>query len=193
MDGGAQQSGLGGLGNPPGKGRDGSGGASSSGAATTWQNGHVQQNDQDYAFVTLTPGAQSGAAGTTIQAPIFFLNLGLHADRYNLIWSNSSGWAIGNLPTTLDVGSLQFANLTVDVALPANLHSGDTTILRFTARSQGKPTLAVDRSIRLLITAGAGIGPLYLPTVVDGALTAPELPPSQWPVKLYMPVIEKND
>ncbi len=193
VDGGAQQSGLGGLGNPPGKGRDGSGGASSSGAATTWQNGHVQQNDQDYAFVTLTPGAQSGAAGTTIQAPIFFLNLGLHADRYNLIWSNSSGWAIGNLPTTLDVGSLQFANLTVDVALPANLHSGDTTILRFTARSQGKPTLAVDRSIRLLITAGAGIGPLYLPTVVDGALTAPELPPSQWPVKLYMPVIEKND
>jgi hypothetical protein len=164
IDGGTQQAGRAGKGIPPGQ--DGNGGSLALGAALIWENGELSRSGEPYAFRVIAPASRLGSAGSLLLVPLFFLNTGLNNDTYQLVWSNSDDWNLENLPASVNVNRLQSNGLMAAVVLPSDLQVGDDTRLRLTARSKGRPIIAYNVEVRIVVASGSGSGNLYLPLIV---------------------------
>jgi hypothetical protein len=167
--GGEQRSGIGGEGDP---GNDGDDGSFDMAAVSIWNNGTVTSNTTPYAYTSLAPPTVRGFPGDSVLTPIFLFNKGIRNDTYRLTWTNSAGWVIPDLPTSLQVSSLRFALLSAFVTFPSDAAIGDETILRVTVTSQGNPAATTTREIRLIV--GSGAGPLFLPISANRSTIVPE-------------------
>jgi hypothetical protein len=91
------------------------------------------------------------------------LNAGPMSDTYNLQWSNSAGWPLGNLPDTITIGGLESQDITLMVTAPADATNGDSTIITLTATSQGDESQTTDLTT-LIVVEGASFT-IHLPII----------------------------
>ena len=163
LDGGSQQGGDGGNGDG-GDGNDGNDGAVSMAAQTIWDNGVLSRNDEDFAFQVLAPRTVRGAPGIRTLLPFFFFNQGIANDTYRLIWSDTAGWPLDSLPTTLVAKKLQFALLAPFFVVPGSARIGDTNTIRVEAHSLGNLGIARRRELNLLVTSS---NVSYMPSIAN--------------------------
>lgn len=116
------------------------------------------------------PSALNGEPGDTLTLNFSLSNNGSQADTYQLLVSNTAGWSmIHQLPSSLELASLESVDLTLDISLPTGVDAVSNIQIR--ALSQGDSTVSSLLDIPVQVSANLDAQALGLcPTegVVDG-------------------------
>lgn len=83
------------------------------------------------------PGSLKGNPGDTLPVNLTLTNNGAELDTYNLSVTDTTGWTLGQLPTSIEVKELESVELKLNVTLPMTANATNT--IRVTAISQNDP------------------------------------------------------
>jgi uncharacterized repeat protein (TIGR01451 family) len=95
--------------------------------------------------------------GTTVPVNLTILNSGPMVDTYDINLSDSAGWEMGDLPSTVTVNGLRRSELTFDVTLPET--RGEENMITVTVTSQGDPEMQAVAEIRVNVKKEERITP----------------------------------
>jgi uncharacterized repeat protein (TIGR01451 family) len=95
--------------------------------------------------------------GTTVPITVTILNSGPMVDTYDISLTDSAGWEMEELPSTVTVNSLRRSELTFDVTLPET--RGEENLITVTVTSQGDPEMQAVAEIRVNVKKAERITP----------------------------------
>jgi uncharacterized repeat protein (TIGR01451 family) len=95
--------------------------------------------------------------GTTVPMTVTILNSGPMVDTYDISLTDSAGWEMEELPSTVTVNSLRRSELTFDVTLPET--RGEENLITVTVASQGDPEMQAVAEIRVNVKKAERITP----------------------------------
>ena len=98
-----------------------------------------------------------GEPNTTLSISQTLNNGGPESDNYTLSLSDTAGWTISDIPTTLMVNGLRHSEIEFDITLPAQ--RGAQTLLTLTATSQTDPTVQASTTIQVNVLEAENITP----------------------------------
>ncbi|MEK8017266.1 MAG: C25 family cysteine peptidase, partial [Candidatus Parabeggiatoa sp.] len=100
------------------------------------------------------PDVLTREPGITARFDVKVLNVGPTVDTYTLNVSDSKGWQLSTLPSTITVEGLKTAKLGLDITLPAT--PGTKDVVTVTATSQADPTISAKTEI-VVMTEGEAL------------------------------------
>ncbi|BAP57307.1 hypothetical protein THII_3010 [Thioploca ingrica] len=98
-----------------------------------------------YWIVLTVPGPITGEPQATLPIELELVNGGPEADVYSLTVSDSAGWNLPTLPSSLSVAGLGHETLVFNLTLPAMIGEKDT--ITITATSSAEPTVTSSTEI----------------------------------------------
>jgi hypothetical protein len=110
------------------------------------------------------PKQEVAEPGDILTITLTLLNGGPVTDTYSLNHSDSAGWSLGSLPSSITVGGLALNDLTLNVTVPADAPSGETNVITVTATSLADPNLTVIEEIQVYIESSKDV---YLPLILN--------------------------
>jgi hypothetical protein len=99
-------------------------------------------------------GENMGQAGSTISLDIGIVNAGPADDTYTLSVTDSAGWNLSGLSSSISVGSLSKENAYLDVTLPDS--PGASNVITVTATSASDPDTVAEATIRVSVEPSSG-------------------------------------
>lgn len=107
--------------------------------------------------VSLTgPNKASGMLGKPLSIRLQLANGGPQLDTYLLSVTDSAGWELGNLPSSIQLEGLETTELMLDVTVPAML--GEMDIITVTAISQADPSVTATLKMQVIAETRGGNG-----------------------------------
>ncbi len=120
-----------------------------------------------------SPGKLSAEAEITLPVNLILSNNGPEADTYTLNVTDSAGWTLGQLPSTIEVKELDTVELVLNVTLPTT--RGATDVITVTATSQADSEVKASTEVQVAVVRENIITPPTSPT----SLTATAVSQSQ--------------